>query len=263
MSRNRERIDILGVPVDSINMSDAVAAIEEWVEQRRPPRYVCIRDAHGVIKARNDPVLRNVHIQADLVTPDGMPLVWLSRWRGSTRIERVYGPDLMRAISARSTERGYRHFYFGGKPSVADKLAEKLTAAYPGLNVVGTYCPPFRTLTAHEDAEVIAKINEARPDIVWVGLGTPKQEYWMANHVDLVNASVLIGVGAAFDFLAGTKKQAPAWMQRSGLEWLFRLCAEPHRLWGRYAHVVPLFIILAVGDLMRRGVRSARIALSP
>jgi N-acetylglucosaminyldiphosphoundecaprenol N-acetyl-beta-D-mannosaminyltransferase len=258
MNRTYERIEILGIPVDAINVGDAIATIEHWLEQRTPSRYVCIRDAHGVIKAQNDLNLRDIHDKADLVTPDGMPLVWLSRWLGSTRVERVYGPDLMRTISARSAARGYRHFYFGGTPGVADRLAATLVAAYPGLNVVGTSCPPFRPLTAQEDAELVAKINAAAPDIVWVGLGTPKQEYWMASHVGSLNASVLIGVGAAFDFLAGTKKQAPAWMQRSGLEWLFRLMSEPRRLWRRYAVVIPTFIFLALQQLLVSQLRESQ-----
>ena len=261
MNWKGERIDILGVAVSAINMGDAIAAIEQWIEQRTP-HYVCIRDVHGVIASRKDPRLRDIHDQAGLVTPDGMPLVWLSHWLGAKRVERVYGPDLMRAISARSPGRGYRHFYFGGAPGVADRLAAALVAANPGLNVVGTLCPPFRPLTPEEDAEVIAQINAAAPDIVWVGLGTPKQEYWMASHVRLINASVLIGVGAAFDFLAGTKRQAPAWMQRNGLEWLFRLCSEPRRFWWRYAHIVPRFLILATGELVRRALRSPGAAPS-
>ena len=248
-----ERIDILGIAVSAINMGDAIAAIEQWIEQRTP-HFVCIRDVHGVIASRKDPRLREIHDEAGLVTPDGMPLVWLSHWLGVTRVERVYGPDLMRAISARSPGRGYRHFYFGGAPGVADRLAAALVAANPGLNVVGTLCPPFRALTPEEDAEVIAQINAAAPDIVWVGLGSPKQEYWMASHTRLINAPVLIGVGAAFDFLAGTKRQAPTWMQRNGLEWLFRLCTEPRRLWRRYAYSVPQFIILVIGELIRRAL---------
>ena len=150
----RARIDILGVAVSAINMGDAIAAIEQWIEQQTP-HYVCIRDVHGLIASRKDPRLRDIHNQAGLVTPDGMPLVWLSHWLGATRVERVYGPDLMRAISARSPARGYRHFYYGGAPGVADRLAAALVAANPGLNVVGTLCPPFRALTPEEDAEVV------------------------------------------------------------------------------------------------------------
>jgi N-acetylglucosaminyldiphosphoundecaprenol N-acetyl-beta-D-mannosaminyltransferase len=257
----RARIDILGVGVSAINMGDAIAVIEQWIEQRTP-NYVCITGVHGVMESRKDSRLCDIHNQAGLVTPDGMPLVWMSRWLGSTRVERVYGPDLMRTISALSPARGYRHFYFGGAPGVANRLAAALVAANPGLKVVGTLCPPFRALTLEEDAEAVAQINATDPDIVWVGLSTPKQEYWMASHIGQINAPVLIGVGAAFDFLAGTKKQAPAWMQRNGLEWLFRLCAEPRRLWRRYAYIVPQFLILAAREFLRRGLHSPKGAPS-
>ena len=250
------RVDIFGVGVSAINMDDAIATIGGWIE-RRTPNYVCITGVHGVMESRRDARLRDIHNQAGMVTPDGMPLVWMSRWLGAKRVSRVYGPDLMRAISARSPERGFRHFYFGGAPGVADRLASALTAANPGLNVVGTLCPPFRPLTPEEDADIVARINQAAPDIVWVGLSTPKQERWMASHVGRIEAPVLIGVGAAFDFLSGTKKQAPDWMQRNGLEWLFRLCAEPRRLWRRYATMVPSFLLLAAGRLIRHALGRA------
>ena len=250
--------DILGVGVSAINMDDAIALINRWVEERTP-NYVCVTGVHGVMESRSDPRLFDIHNRAGLVCPDGMPLVWISHWRGAKGVERVYGPDLMRAISTRSAARGYRHFYFGGAPGVADKLAASLVAAYPGLEVAGTYCPPFRALTPEEDAEVVARINAAAPDIVWVGLSTPKQERWMASHVGRINAPVLIGVGAAFDFLAGIKRQAPVWMQKRGLEWLFRLCTEPRRLWRRYAYIVPGFLVLAAGELIHQGFSSTNL----
>jgi N-acetylglucosaminyldiphosphoundecaprenol N-acetyl-beta-D-mannosaminyltransferase len=239
-----KRTDIFGVGVSAITMADAVAAIEQWV-QRRTPRYVCVTGVHGVMECQRDAALREIHNQAGLVTPDGMPLVWMSRWLGASGIERVCGANIMRRVTAQTATRGYRHFFYGGGPGVADKLAASLMKSNPGLTVVGTVCPPFRPLTAEEDAKIVSHINSAAPDIVWVGLSTPKQERWMASHVGVVNAPVLIGVGAAFDFLAGLKRQAPAWMQRSGLEWLFRLCAEPGRLWRRYAYIVPGFLALA------------------
>ena len=167
----------------------------------------------------------------------------------------------MRKMTAVSSQRGYRQFYYGGAEGVADKLKQALIAAHPRLDVAGTLCPPFRELTPTEDQAVVAAINAARPDIVWVGLSTPKQEFWMANHLGRIEAPVMIGVGAAFDFLAGTKRQAPRWMQRHGLEWLFRLCSEPRRLWRRYAYIVPGFTILAVGELVRRAIRPSEEAL--
>jgi N-acetylglucosaminyldiphosphoundecaprenol N-acetyl-beta-D-mannosaminyltransferase len=240
---NGERAVVLGVGVSAIDMDDAVAAIDRWIGERTP-NYVCITGVHGVMEAQKDLHLRAIHNRAGMVTPDGMPLVWMGRRLGFSRMQRVYGPDLMRTVTALSPARGYRHFYYGGAPGVAECLAASLKKAHPGLNIVGALCPPFRPLTAEEDAAVVERINAAAPDIVWVGLSTPKQEYWMAGHISRLNAPVLIGVGAAFDFLAGSKKQAPLWMQRNGLEWLFRLSTEPRRLWRRYLRIIPGFIFL-------------------
>jgi N-acetylglucosaminyldiphosphoundecaprenol N-acetyl-beta-D-mannosaminyltransferase len=250
-----ERSDILGVCVSAINMEDAVASIERWIATRTPT-YVCITGVHGVIESLGDLRLRKIHNDAGLVTPDGMPLVWMSRWLGCDRTRRVYGPDLMRTLSALSVSRGYRHFYYGGDRGVADRLNQTLTRAYPGLQVVGTLTPPFRPLSPEEDDAVIVQINAAKPDIVWVGLSTPKQEFWMAAHAGRLDAPVLIGVGAAFDFLAGIKTQAPRWMRRSGLEWLFRLLQEPRRLWRRYFTIVPRFTILALEQLLKAWMTS-------
>jgi N-acetylglucosaminyldiphosphoundecaprenol N-acetyl-beta-D-mannosaminyltransferase len=248
------RVGVLGVRVSCIRMTDAVATIEHWIGQGRR-NYICVRDAHGVMTSRRNRRLREIHDEAGMVTPDGMPLVWFLRLSGNRRVERVYGPDLMRKMTAVSSERGYRQFYYGGAEGVADKLKQVLTNAHPALEVVGTLCPPFRELTPEEDEAVVDLLNAARPHIVWVGLGTPKQEFWMASHLGRIEAPVMVGVGAAFDFLAGTKRQAPLWMQRSGLEWVFRLASEPQRLWRRYAYTVPGFAILAIGEFLRRVLR--------
>jgi N-acetylglucosaminyldiphosphoundecaprenol N-acetyl-beta-D-mannosaminyltransferase len=208
--------------------------IEHWIA-RRSPTYVCIAGVHGVIESLGHPRLRKIRDDAGSVTPDGMKPVF-------DRTRRVYGPDLMRTLSALSVSRGYRHFYYGGDHGVADRLKQTLIRSYPGLQVVGTLTPPFRPLSPEEDDAVIAQINAAKPDIVWVGLSTPKQEFWMAAHVGRLDAPVLIGVGAAFD--AGIKR-APRWMRRSRLAWLFRLLQEPRRLWRRYFTIVPQFAILA------------------
>jgi N-acetylglucosaminyldiphosphoundecaprenol N-acetyl-beta-D-mannosaminyltransferase len=249
-----ERVDILGVGVSPINVDDAIATIERWISERSR-NYVCITGVHGVIESRRDERLRRIHNEAGMVTPDGMPLVWLSRLLGKHRTERVYGPDLMRKMTAISSLRGYRQFYYGGAEGVADKLKQALVNAHPNLEVAGTLCPPFRELTPDEDQADIDAINMARPDIIWVGLSTPKQEFWMARHFGRIEAPVMVGVGAAFDFLAGTKRQAPLWMQHNGLEWLFRLCSEPRRLWRRYAYIIPSFLFLAAGELLRRAIR--------
>jgi N-acetylglucosaminyldiphosphoundecaprenol N-acetyl-beta-D-mannosaminyltransferase len=248
------RTDILGVKVSAITLDDAVATIEQWIAEGAR-NYVCITGVHGVMESRRNEPLRQIHNRAGMVTPDGMPLVWISRLRGKTRVERVYGPDLMRRLTKLSALRGYRQFYYGGSEGVADRLKQALVTSHPGLQVVGTLCPPFRELSADEDEAVIGAINAARPDIVWVGLSTPKQELWMAKHMGRIEAPVMIGVGAAFDFLAGLKRQAPVWMQRRGLEWLFRLCSEPRRLWRRYARIVPGFLWLVGEDFVRSAFR--------
>lgn len=253
-----ERATVLGVNVSAIDMDDCVSTIDEWITTRRP-HYVCITGVHGVIESQSDEELRRIHNAAGMVTPDGMPLVWMSRWLGHKRTSRVYGPALMSKVSALSPGKGHRHFYFGGGDGVAERLKQALVGANPGLDVVGTITPPFRALTPAEDEAIVAEINAARPDIVWVGLSTPKQERWMAAHIGRLEAPVLIGVGAAFDFLSGGKKQAPAWMQRNGLEWLFRLASEPTRLWRRYLTIVPKFIVLAGLQLAQSRLGSGRL----
>jgi len=252
-----DRGNVLGVNVSAIAMDDAIATIERWIAEGRR-EYVCVTGVHGIMECRRDASLREIHNDAGMVTPDGMPLVYFLRLAGKTRTQRVYGPDLMRKMTVVSGRRGYRQFYYGGDVGVAEKLRETLASAVPGLQVVGTLCPPFRDLTSAEDRAVVDAINAARPDIVWVGLSTPKQERWMARHRARIEAPVMIGVGAAFDFLAGTKRQAPQWMQRHALEWLFRLCSEPRRLWRRYAYIVPGFIILATRELVRRAATNGR-----
>lgn len=239
------RANILGVQVSPINMETALRTIEEWIVQR-DSHYVCVTSVHGIMESQQDERLRQIHNAAGLVTPDGMPLVWFSRLLGFQHVERVYGPDLMLAVCERFAKRGCRHFFYGGAPGVAEKLTLQLQKRFPDLEVVGSYSPPFRPLTPEEDKSVIERINTTNPDIVWVGISTPKQEYWMAEHVRQMSASVLVGVGAAFDFHAGIKRQAPYWIQRSGLEWFYRLCSEPRRLWYRYLVKNPRFVWLAL-----------------
>jgi N-acetylglucosaminyldiphosphoundecaprenol N-acetyl-beta-D-mannosaminyltransferase len=242
------RIDVLGVAVSAISMDDALEVIDGWITGG-DHQYVCVTGVHGVMESQRDPALRRIHNAAGLVTPDGMPLVWLGRWHGHRRITRVYGPDLMLAVCERSIATGYRHFFYGGGEDVAERLVRRLERRFPGLAVAGTYAPPFRPLTTDERDDIVRRINDAKPDVVWVGLGTPKQEHWMAQHVDRLTASVLIGVGAAFDFHAGVKAQAPRWMQRSGLEWLFRLGSEPRRLGRRYAVNNPVFVWMTLRQM--------------
>lgn len=236
------RVNILGVGVSAIDIPCALQTFEEWIEKGEK-HYVCVTGVHGVMESQGDPELRDIHNHAGLVTPDGMPLVWIGRLRGWQQMDRVYGPDLMLAFCERSVFKGYRHFLYGGAAGIPEQLADALQVRFPSLKVVGTYSPPFRPLTGEENNQVVTMINGLAPDVVWVGLSTPKQEHWMASHVGQIHASVMVGVGAAFDFLSGRKRQAPRWMQCSGLEWLFRLVQEPQRLGPRYLSNNPRFII--------------------
>lgn len=235
------RVDVLGVHVSAVDMAQAVDEITRWIEEGRR-EYVCVTGVHGVMESQADEQLRDIHNASGLTTPDGMPLVWSARFAGARHVNRVYGPDLLLALSERAAERGWRFFFYGGKEGVPERLAERLVDRHPGLKVVGCYSPPFRALEPAEDDAVVGHINAADPHLVWVGLSTPKQERWMSSHRDRLDAPALLGVGAAFDIHAGLVRQAPHWMQRSGLEWAFRLSQEPGRLWRRYFRSNPLFL---------------------
>jgi N-acetylglucosaminyldiphosphoundecaprenol N-acetyl-beta-D-mannosaminyltransferase len=252
-----ERANILGVGVSAINMRIAREAIDEWIA-RGETKYVCLTGVHGVIESYRKSSIRDIHNFASLVAPDGMPLVWLSRLKGFHHVSRVYGPDLMIAVCEGSVERGYRHFLYGGAPGVGELLASRLEARFPGLQIVGLHSPPFRPLQPDEDEEIVAQINRARPNIVGVGISTPKQEVWMAEHVKRLKSPVLIGVGAAFDFHAGLKRQAPRWMMRGGMEWLFRMIQEPRRLGPRYLINNPMFLVLVLVEMLCKAVAAIR-----
>lgn len=242
---------VFGVRVSATNLREASAIVAQSIRERKKV-YICVTDANALLAARRDATLNDIYRNAALSLPDGMPIVWFSKLLGESGIERVRGTDFMRAVTAMSSGLGLRNFYVGGAPGTAATLGARLIAAHPGLEVVGALCPPFRELSAGENLEIVEQINSARPDVVWVGLGAPKQERWMAANFDRIEAPVMIGVGAAFDFLAGTKAEAPKWMQRSGLEWLFRFASEPRRLWRRYVIVVPTFLCLGARELLLR-----------
>ena len=246
------RGNILGVGVSAINMPQALQAIEGWMDARTP-QYVCVTPAHAVMECHDHPELKSIYNQSGLTTPDGMSIVWLLKLFGFSHVDRVYGPDLMLEVCRSSQDKGYKHYFYGGAPGVADQLAEKLLKRFPELKIVGLESPPFRELTGAENQEMIKRIQSAAPDIVWVGIGSPRQEKWMSRHLKDLGVPVLIGVGAAFDFLSGNKPQAPRWVQRSGMEWFYRLLSEPRRLWKRYMLNYPRFIVLVCMQLL--GIR--------
>jgi N-acetylglucosaminyldiphosphoundecaprenol N-acetyl-beta-D-mannosaminyltransferase len=235
------RVYVLGVGISPITMEQAIGEITRWIDQGER-RYVCVTGVHGVMECQRDDELRRIHNSSGLTTPDGMPMVWAGHWAGARHMERVYGPDLMLAVCEVAQKRGWSCYFYGGTEGVAELLSRRLVHRFPGLRMVGCYSPPFRPLTPAEEEDVVRGVNRVRPDIVWVGLSTPKQERWMASHVDRLDARVLIGVGAAFDIHAQLVPQAPGWVQRSGFEWLFRLRQEPRRLWRRYLYNNPRFL---------------------
>jgi len=244
--------DILGVQISALNMPLAIETIEQWIEKREK-HYVCICTVHSVMEATRDPAYMEVLNNAGLRTPDGMPLVWLSRRAGRNEVSRVAGPDLMPELVSRSAQTGHRHFFYGGAPGVAEDLASRLSTRFPGLIIAGTHTPPMQPLGAIESEDIIDEINASNPDVVWVGLGAPKQDFWVRNHLDQLNTPVQIAVGAAFDFHSGRIKRAPEWMQRSGTEWIYRLSQDPKRLCRRYLLYNGQFVMrLAMGALQPR-----------
>jgi N-acetylglucosaminyldiphosphoundecaprenol N-acetyl-beta-D-mannosaminyltransferase len=232
------RYNVLGVGISALTLAQASDLVVGVRGQLRRG-YVCLGTAAGLTAARADPALRKIFNESWLTTPDGMPLVWL----GPAGVERVYGPDLILAACDAGRASGLTHYFFGGTEGVAEELKQKLCARFPGLAVVGTFTPPFRPLNENELAALRADVARTRPDVIWVGLGTPKQEQFMAAQWSSLDAGVLIGVGAAFDFHSGRVRQAPRWIQRSGFEWFFRLCTEPRRLGPRYLITTPLFAL--------------------
>jgi N-acetylglucosaminyldiphosphoundecaprenol N-acetyl-beta-D-mannosaminyltransferase len=237
------RYNVLGVGISTLTLRQTRDLIVNVHDTTRRG-YVCLGTAHGLTEARRDLQLRRIYNDALLTTPDGMPLVWL----GPPGVERVYGPDLMVAVCDAGRQCGLRHFFYGGLPGVAEELSQRLRTRYSGLEVVGTFTPPFRELNSAENAALRLQIAHTRPDVIWVGLSSPKQEKFMARHWRELDAGVLIGVGAAFDFHSGRIRQAPRWIQRSGFEWLFRLCMEPRRLGPRYLKTNPLFALRVIAQ---------------
>ncbi len=237
----RDRVNVLGVGVSVLNLESAREALLAAIDSQTKG-YVCITGVHGVMESQANGALKGVHNRAFLVTPDGMPMVWMGRLAGHRTMGRVYGPDLMKEMCRVSGARKLRHFFYGGANGVAVELKHRLERQFSDLLVVGTYEPPFRPLNSEEFSDLQSQVAAARPDVFWVGLSTPKQEHFMAENLSKLDTTLMIGVGAAFDFHAGRVRQAPYWVQRSGFEWMYRLCSEPKRLWRRYLSNNPRFV---------------------
>ena len=234
-------VNVLGVGVSAIDISDAVercTSLLDWCGKG----YVCVTGVHGIMEAQRDPGFRAILNRSFLCTPDGMPTVWMGRVRGHANMRRVYGPDFMLQLCRALVAGGRRHFLYGGGPGTAERLRARLSRLVPGIQIVGAYTPPFRPLSQEEEDEVIAAVAAAEPDIVWVGLSTPKQERFMAHMLSRLETRLMIGVGAAFDIHAGLLRDAPGWVKASGLQWLYRLLLEPRRLWRRYLANNPRFV---------------------
>ena len=225
---------VLGVQVDAVQIPGVIDEMEGWICTRGGTHFIAVTNVDSVMQAWHCDSFRQILNAADLTVPDGMPLVWLGRLKGHGMERRGYGPDLLLDFCLATRSKGYSHFFYGGSAGVPEKLADSLVQHCPSLRVVGAYSPPFHPLTPEEDRETVERINQAAPDVLWVGLGCPKQERWMFEHRHCLSVPVMVGVGAAFDFYTGRVAQAPRWMREHGLEWLFRLRQEPRRLWRRY-----------------------------
>ncbi|WP_426042982.1 WecB/TagA/CpsF family glycosyltransferase [Brevundimonas sp. TWP2-3-4b1] len=242
---------IAGAPISDVTMDTAVERLKSWVSSKGS-KYICVADVHSVMRARRDPSHEMALRNADMVTPDGQPLSWVSALLGRPAMRRVCGPDLMLRLIDDGRDLGWRHFLYGGTEDVVRNLKVRLESLYPGVHIVGAYSPPFRDLTPAEDDQVVQMIRRTTPNIVWVGLGCPKQERWAMTHSERLPRTVLIGVGAAFDFHAGAIARAPRVFQRLGVEWLHRLVHSPRRLWRRYLIDAPQFVMISAAEIFKR-----------
>jgi N-acetylglucosaminyldiphosphoundecaprenol N-acetyl-beta-D-mannosaminyltransferase len=243
-----ETVWVWGLPLARLTMADVVTGVGDRIAAGRPA-YFITANTHYAMLTREHPDLRAINARADFILADGAPLVWASRRTGSPLPERVAGSDLIFELSAEAARKGYRLFFVGGAEGVAEEAARRLAARYPGLHVVGTECPPFRDWTPEEEADLIARIRAARPDLLLTAFTMPKGERWLAANLAALEVPVGVNVGAAIDFAAGRVRRAPRWMQRSGLEWAFRLGREPRRLFGRYARNAWFIACMVARDL--------------
>lgn len=249
---NLPRACILGVNVVAARLDQVVAVAQRILASKADRSAIlCPTGVHGLVEADEDPELKAILNSAELTVADGMPLVLVSRMLGHHTAERAFGPDVMLAILEGGVTHGVKHYFYGGREGVADELRVRLCRRFPDLEVVGTFCPPFRSLSDKEFDDIAAMINDSGADVVWVGLSTPKQERWAARMRDRLDAKLICTVGAAFDYHTGSIREAPTWMKAFALEWLFRLLQEPRRLWRRYFKIVPRFLGLMSLQIIR------------
>ena len=246
------KVNILGVGVHPIDMQNAASLLESLVKEK-VKGYVCLAGVHGVMEAQRNPDLKPIFSRAVLVAPDGMPTVWMGHLQGYPAMKRVFGPDLMIEIISRVEFRNCVHFFCGGEPGVAENLRGEMLRRFPWVKIAGTYSPPFRAMTVVEERVLSEQVHLLQPDIIWVGLSTPKQERFMARYLPILETTLMIGVGAAFLFHTGAIQDSPGWVKRAGLQWLHRLFQEPSRLWKRYLLNNPLFIFYSLLQIL--GVR--------
>lgn len=261
MGAERTTAKVIDARIDALSWDAALARIENWGKARES-RYVCICNVHSVVTASKDAAFRLVVDDADMATPDGAPVAWMLRRLGFSHQTRINGPDLMWRYCVMAAKTGQKMFFYGGTERTLDLLRERLSKQFPSLQIVGSYSPPFRALTEQEDTWICDQINMSGANVVWVSLGCPKQEFWMASHRGYINA-VMVGVGAAFDYHAGVIPRAPLWMQNAGLEWVHRLFSEPRRLWRRYLFTNSFFVFFVfrrfLTDLGGRWRRRRRV----
>jgi N-acetylglucosaminyldiphosphoundecaprenol N-acetyl-beta-D-mannosaminyltransferase len=243
------RVNVLGVGVSATNMAHLLRDVESALSNGQKG-YVCVTGVHGVMEAQRDKAFRAILNNSFANTPDGMPTVWVGRLTGHSAMRRVFGPELMLEVCAKSVEKGWTHFLYGGGPGVVESLKGTLERRFPGIRIVGTYTPPFRPLSEAEDRELVRTFAAVKPDLCWVGLSTPKQERFMAEYSDKLETKLMFGVGAAFDYHTGRIEDAPVWMKEAGLQWFHRLCQDPKRLWRRYLRNNPEFLVRITAQML-------------
>ena len=245
-----DAINILTMKMNMVQMQDVLNYINQWVNDKQNGNYIAVCNAYDAVMCMKDKNVRKAVNNSSITVADGISMVKMANIYGYPLRKRVYGPELMNEVLKDGIDKGYKHFFYGTTNETLKKLNENLHSKYSGINIVETFSPPFRPLTEQEDNEIVDLINQSGADIVWVGLGTPKQQLWMCEHKDKLNVPVMLGVGAAFDFAAGTAKQAPKWVGDAGFEWFYRLCTQPCRLWKRYIVYNFIFLIYALKQIV-------------